>query len=154
MSPIKRISHAQILQYASSAVLRPSLFQRQGPDTINIQVPFGAPACYPFWNRGPKLLIETECVLQKLLRSERFREVTHRRACSAKRLAELAFQVSLHAFRFDGLVLDHCPHSVRRIDIQPRIIKGTLWERSGILEGGEVPCFLDCCVSIRVLING
>jgi hypothetical protein len=29
---------------------QPSLLQRQGPDTINIQGPFGAPAFYPFWN--------------------------------------------------------------------------------------------------------
>lgn len=66
------------------------LLQRQGPDKVNIQVSFGAPAYYPFWNRRPELLIETECVLRKLLRSEGFREVTHRRACSAQRLAELA----------------------------------------------------------------
>ena len=98
------------------AVVRPSLLQRQRPDTINIQVPFGTPPCYPFWNRRAKLLIETECVLRKLLRSERSREVMHRRSCGAKRLAELALQVSLHALRFDGLVLDHRPHSVRRID--------------------------------------
>src|ERR1700686_3335689 len=95
---------------------QPSLLQRQGPDAINIQVPFGAPAFYPFWNRRPELLIETERVLQKLLRPEGFREVTHCRARSAKRLAELALQVSLHVLRFDGLVLDHRPHSIRRID--------------------------------------
>ena len=29
---------------------QPSLLQRQGADTINIQFPFGAPALYPFWN--------------------------------------------------------------------------------------------------------
>src|SRR6266436_6349969 len=94
----------------------PSFLQRQGPDTINIQVPFGAPACYPFWNRRPKLLIETECVLRKLLRSEGFRQVTHRRAYSRKRVAEFALQVSLHTLRFDGFVLDHRQHSVRRLD--------------------------------------
>src|ERR1035438_2898487 len=83
---------------------QPSLLRCQGPDTINIQVPFGPPACYPFWNRRPELFIETECILQELLRSKSFREVTHRRACSAKRIAELALQVSLHALRFDGAV--------------------------------------------------
>src|ERR1700674_3996311 len=91
---------------------QPSFLQRHRPD---IQVAFGAPAFYPFWNRRPELLIETECVLRKLLRSEGFREVSHCRACSAKRLTELVFQVSLHALRFDGLVLDHRPHSARRI---------------------------------------
>src|SRR6202521_4536482 len=99
-----------------SPPFEPSFLQRHGPDTINIQVAFGAPAFYPFWNRRPELLIETECVLRKLLRSEGFREVTHRRACSAKRLAELVLKVSLHALRFDGFVLDHRPHSLRRID--------------------------------------
>src|ERR1700684_2741005 len=95
---------------------RPSLLQRQGPDTINIHVPFGAPAFHPFWNRRPELLIKPECIRPKFLRSEGFREVTHCRACTAKRLAELALQVSFHALRFDGLVLDHRPHSIRRIN--------------------------------------
>src|ERR1700692_3329644 len=95
---------------------QPSFLRPQGPDTINIQFPFGAPAFYPFWNRRPELLIETECVLRKLLRSEGFREVTHCRACSAKRPTELALQVSLQALRLDRLVLDHRPNSIRRID--------------------------------------
>ncbi len=54
-----------------------SLLQRQEPDTIDIQAPFGAPACYVFWNRRPELLIEPECILRKLLPSEGFREVTN-----------------------------------------------------------------------------
>src|ERR1700687_6185213 len=82
---------------------QPSLLQRQGPDAFNSQVPFSAPAPYPFWDRRPELLIERECVHPELLRSEGFREVTHCRACSAKRLAELALQISFHALRFDGL---------------------------------------------------
>src|SRR6266849_1344820 len=113
---MKGVSHAQTSQYASSAVLRPSLLQRQGPDMIDIQVPFGAPACYSFWNRRAEILIEPECVRRKLLWQEGFREVMHRRACRVKRLAELALQVFLHALRFDGFVLDHRPHSIRRID--------------------------------------
>jgi hypothetical protein len=32
-----------------------------------------------------------------------------------RRLSEFAFQVSLHALRFDQLVLDHRPNSIRRI---------------------------------------
>src|ERR1700680_4371052 len=95
---------------------QPSLLQREGADMINIQFPFGASARYPFWNRRPELLIETECVLRKLLRSEGFREVTHRGARCVKRLAELSLQVSLDALRIDGLVLDHRPHSICRID--------------------------------------
>ena len=52
-----------------------------------------------------ELLIEPESVFQKLLRSEGFREVAHRRACSAKRLAELALQVSLTPFASMGWFL-------------------------------------------------
>jgi hypothetical protein len=58
-------------------------FPTPGADTINIQFPFGALASYSIWNGRPELLIETECVLRKLLGSESFREVTHCRACRA-----------------------------------------------------------------------
>src|ERR1700726_4243914 len=76
---------------------------------------YGAPSSYPFWNRRSELLIECECIRPKLVQFECFREVTHRGRYSAKRLAELALQVSLHALWLDGLVLDHSPNSVRRI---------------------------------------
>jgi hypothetical protein len=94
----------------------PSFLLHQRPDTINIQVPFSAPSSYPFWNRRSELLIECECIRPELVRFECFREVMHRGTYSAKRLAELALQVSLRALRFDGLVLNHRPHSIRRID--------------------------------------
>src|ERR1700726_2697926 len=95
---------------------QPSLLQSQGPDTINIQVSLGSPACYPFWNRRPEPFIEPECILRKLLRSVGSCEVTHCREYRFKRLAELALQVSLHTLRVDGFVFDHRPHSVRSID--------------------------------------
>src|ERR1017187_4930694 len=56
-----------------------SLFRSQRPDSIKIEGPFGAPACHAFWNRWTELLIETECVFRKLLRSEAICDVAHRR---------------------------------------------------------------------------
>jgi hypothetical protein len=65
-------------------LLRPSLLPRQRPDTINIQLPFGTPACQPCWNRRSKFLIEAKCVLRKLFRSEGFRKITYCHACLVK----------------------------------------------------------------------
>jgi hypothetical protein len=46
----------------TTELLRPLLLRRQRPDTIDIQLSFGTPACHPFWNCRSEFLIETECV--------------------------------------------------------------------------------------------